>query len=367
MTTNRLTQLYFEYGQSAWLDNLRRDWIQSGELAEWVTKGCRGVTSNPTIFAKAMSGTEAYIPAISSFMKEHSSIEKIYWELVIQDIRAALEILHPVYEQSEGLDGYVSVEVSPELANNAEETIEAGKELAAKINAPNLYIKVPATADGVTAIEKLVAMGINVNVTLIFSLERYESVIQAYLSGLEQSQGDLGLQHSVASFFVSRVDTEVDRRLEELGSDTAMNARGKAAVAQAQAAYQIFLKHFESERYKKLESRGANLQRPLWASTSTKNSDYPDTLYVDSLIGPDTVNTLPDATIEAFLDHGTLSRTIDIDPEYGFKHLSHLQELGIDMNSVSGQLESEGVSSFSKSFQEALTTLKTESDALNAN
>ncbi len=364
-TLNNLHRLYEDFGQSAWLDNLRRDWIDSGELQKWIDAGCRGITSNPTIFAKSMSGSEAYDSQLKE-LGEERSIENVYWQLILKDISSALQMLYPVYESSNGKDGYVSVEVSPTLADSVQETIAAARDLAKQLDAPNLYIKVPATEAGVAAIKELVSVGISINVTLIFSLERYGEVMDAYIEGLAACEGDLSKIHSVASFFVSRVDTEVDRQLLELNTPEALSAQGTAAVAQAQLAYQMFLERFQQKDFVDLLKRGANLQRPLWASVSTKNPNYADTLYVDSLIGPDTVSTMPEDTLSAFLDHGNLARTLDADFAKSQAAIDKLTELGIDMQQVAQKLESEGVSAFSKSFEEALDGLQSQRDELDS-
>lgn len=353
----RLHDLYDQQGQSPWLDNLRRGWITSGELQGWIDRGVRGLTSNPSIFAKAMIETDDYDSELSNLAKSGTSIEDAYWQLVVGDIRQALKLLAPVHESSGGEDGYVSVEVSPALAHDEAGTVAAARELDDRIEAPNLYIKIPATAEGVPAIRTLVAEARSINVTLIFSLERYNDVMEAYISGLEQVEGDLSSISSVASFFISRVDVEVDRRLDELGTEQALALKGKAAIAQGRLAYQQFLAKFSGPRWEALASRGARVQRPLWASTSTKDPSYPDTLYVDTLIGPDTVNTLPDGTLLAFEDHGTVDRTIDADPDGASQVVAELFALGIDLEEVAQKLESEGVGSFAKSFDDVLATL----------
>jgi transaldolase len=358
----RLSRLYEEHGQSPWLDNLRRDWIQTGELARWVERGVRGVTSNPTIFQKAMTSTDAYQSDFARLVGEGRSTIDAYWELVIDDIGRALEVLEPVHRSSGGEDGFVSVEVAPSLARDTDGTIAAARELHRRIPAENLYIKIPATAEGLPAITAMIAEGVSVNVTLIFSLERYAEVIDAYLTGLEQHDGDLSEISSVASFFISRVDTEVDRRLDAIGTPEALALQGTAAIAQARGAYAIFLDRTAGPRWQALAARGARFQRPLWASTSTKNPAYPDTLYVDELIGPDTVNTMPDATIEAFEDHGTLARRIDADD--GTEALSRLAEAGIDLADVSTVLEDEGVAAFAASFDDLVATLDASADSL---
>jgi transaldolase len=360
----KLQQLYREHGQSPWLDNLRRGWITGGELQRWVERGVRGVTSNPTIFQKAMSAGSDYDAQFRELLAGGTSIEQSYWDLVTKDIRDALAILRPVYDESDGLDGYVSVEVDPGLARDTEGTEREARHLWQVIDRPNLYVKIPATREGVPAIRDMIAEGCNINVTLIFSLERYDEVIEAYLSGLEAREGDLSHVASVASFFVSRVDTEVDRRLDEIGTPEALALRGRAAVANAKLANELFRSRFTGPRWDALVARGARVQRPLWASTSTKNPEYPDTLYVDQLIGPDSVNTLPEATIEAFEDHGTLARTIDRDVDEARDVFTRLAEVGVDFADVTRVLEDEGVAAFSKSFEELIGTLTEKSHTL---
>lgn len=355
---NRLENLYNKEGQSPWLDNLRRGWITSGELKDWVDRGVRGLTSNPTIFQKAMTGTDLYDQQLAELSDSGYSVEECYWSLVIRDIVGALEILRPVYDRSDGTDGFVSVEVDPSLASDTDGTTTAARVLHERIGHPNLYVKIPATPEGLPAIQRMIAEGRSINVTLIFSLERYLQVIEAYLTGLEDCPGDLSRVSSVASFFISRTDTEVDRRLTSLGSPEALDLLGRAAVAQGQVAYQAFTQAFSGPRWDALEARGARRQRPLWASTSTKNPNYPDTLYVDSLIGPDTVNTLPDATLEAFMDHGTVARTIDQSLGDAHLDLERIGAAGVDLNDVARVLEEEGVSAFEKSFIELLGTLE---------
>jgi transaldolase len=360
----KLHHLFEEQGQSPWLDNLRRGWITSGELQRWVERGVRGITSNPTIFQKAMSAGTDYDDQLRRLLSGGATIEQSYWDLVTKDIDDALAVLRPIYDQSSGLDGYVSVEVDPKLARDTEGTIAAARHLWSTINSPNLYVKIPATREGVPAIRQMIAEGVNINVTLIFSLERHDEVIEAYLSGLEQRQGDLSHITSVASFFVSRVDTEVDRRLEKIGTPEALALRGKAAIANAKLAYQLFRERSSGPRWDALVARGARLQRPLWASTSTKNPEYPDTLYVDALIGPDTVDTLPESTIEAFEDHGTMARTLDRDLDQARAVFDELARVGVDFADVTRTLEEEGVATFTKSFDELLGTLTEKSHSL---
>ncbi|MBV8561113.1 MAG: transaldolase, partial [Acidimicrobiia bacterium] len=281
MSETKLQELHREQGQSPWLDNLKRGYITSGDLQGMVERGIRGITSNPTIFAKAIEGGGDYDSQFQRLVEERTSIDDAYWDLVIDDIRNALRILRPVYDESGGEDGFVSIEVAPGLARNTGGTVAAARQLHERINQPNLYVKIPATPEGVPAIRQMVSEGHNINITLMFSLGRYDQVIEAYFQGLEAYQGDLSQVRSVASFFVSRVDTEVDRRLEAIGSDEALGLRGQAAVAQAKLAYQLFRQRFQGGRWEELRARGANLQRPLWASTSTKNPAYSDLLYVE--------------------------------------------------------------------------------------
>ena len=355
--TTRLQRLYEEQDQSPWLDNLKRGWITSGELEQWVARGVRGITSNPTIFQKAMVDGDAYDAQLAELTSSGVSTVDSYWAAVTKDITDALEILAPVHQSSDGLDGYVSLELAPELARETAASIEAARHLHTTIARPNLYVKIPGTAEGLPAIRQMIAEGRSINVTLIFGLDRYGEVIESYLAGLEDCDGDLGAVSSVASFFVSRLDTEVDRRLEAIGTDAALVLRGKAAVAQAQCAYQLFLDRFSGPRWEALEARGARVQRPLWASTSTKNPEFPDTLYVDELIGPRTVNTMPDNTLEAFEDHGALARRVDADPDAARATLDALAQVGVDMDDVTRVLEEEGLASFSKSFDELLGVL----------
>jgi transaldolase len=362
----RLHDLYEIGGQSPWLDNLRRDWLEDGHLAELVANGVRGITSNPTILAKAISGQDTYDDQFRALMKDHT-VESAYWELAITDIEHALELLRPLSDESDGEDGFVSLEVSPALAHDTEGTVRDARMLHDRIARPNLLVKVPATKEGVPAIATLIGEGRSINVTLIFGIDRYDAVMEAYISGLEAlvaagREDELPRVASVASFFVSRVDTEVDRRLEQLaggeaGDPTILALRGKAAVAQAQVAYSHFHAAFSGPRWEALEAKGARVQRPLWASTSTKNPVYPDLLYVDSLIGPSTVNTMPEETLEAFLGHGTLARTVDADPEGAADVLAGLGAAGVDIGDVEQTLEDEGVHSFAKSFDELLQSL----------
>lgn len=366
----RLIELFEQQGQSPWLDNLKRGYLTSGRLAELRDGGIRGLTSNPTIFQKAIAGSADYDEQFGRLAADDNPVIDDYWALVLQDINGACDVFESVYDASEGADGFVSVEVDPGLANDSAGTETSARHLHETIARRNLMVKIPATAAGLAPIEQMIAEGRNVNVTLIFSLERYQAVMDAYVNGLEtyaatlDDDGDLSGVASVASFFISRVDTEVDRRLDEIGTDEALALRGKAAVAQGKLAYQQFLATFSGPRWEALAARGARVQRPLWASTSTKNPDYPDTLYVDELIGADTVNTLPEATIEAFADHGTVGSTIERGLDEAKAAWAGLTGAGVDLDDVAETLEREGVSSFQKSFEELIETLDAKADEL---
>jgi transaldolase len=368
---NHLQALSSRFGQSPWLDNLQRSYLTSGELATLRDRGVRGLTSNPSIFQKAISGSADYDAQFAELAADEHPVIDDYWEMVLADIHGACDVFSRVYDESDGLDGYVSVEVDPSLAHDTPGTIEAARGLHARLRRRNLMVKIPGTAEGLPAIHAMISEGRSINVTLIFSLDRYAAVMEAYISGLEslaaaRPDADLSRVASVASFFISRVDTEVDRRLEAIGTDDALALRGRAAVAQGRLAYRLFEETFSGPRWEALAQRGARVQRPLWASTSTKNPDYPDTLYVDALIGPSTVNTLPEATLEAFADHGTLARTIDADVTDADAVWLGLEEVGVDMDDVAAQLEREGVDSFVKSFDELIDALEHKAAELQA-
>lgn len=362
MKTTRLNDLFNVAGQSPWLDNLKREYIVNGEFARVLASGIRGLTSNPTIFQKAIQGSTLYDEQFHESIKHGLTTEETYWELVVSDIVGALDIFYPLYVSSSGLDGFVSVEVSPELAQDMAGTIASAQELHKRIARPNVMIKVPATQACIPAIEEIISRGINVNVTLIFGLNRYQEVMDAYIRGLQKlsisNPSKVQDVASVASFFISRVDSEVDKRLEALGSQEALDLRGKAAIAQAKIAYEMFEQTFSGDVWRSLANLGAQVQRPLWASTSTKNPSYADTMYVDELIGPHSVNTLPDATMEAFSDHGSVAETITSNVEGARKVLDDLHRLGIDMAEVADQLEHDGVRSFQQSFNELLAALE---------
>jgi transaldolase len=363
----KLQRLYDEQGQSPWLDNLTRAYLRDGTLGRLVADGIRGVTANPTIFARAIEGSDAYDEQFAMRIARGRPVLDAYWDLVTDDIIDALGVLRPTFDASGGSDGFVSVEVAPELARDTDATIAAARQLHEWIAQPNLLVKIPATGEGVPAIQAMIAEGRSINITLIFSLARYAEVIDAYLTGLGtfgEGGGDLASVHSVASFFVSRVDTEVDRRLDAIGTSDALALRGQAAVAQAKLAYRLFGDRFAGQRWERLAARGAHAQRPLWASTSTKNPAYPDTLYVDSLIGPDTVNTLPEPTIAAFEDHGTIARTIASGVDDAEAVMQALAEAGVDMDDVGRTLEGQGVASFHQSFAHVLQVLETKARQL---
>ncbi|MGE0880562.1 MAG: transaldolase [Acidimicrobiia bacterium] len=364
----RLQRLYDDFGQSPWLDNLKRGYLTSGQLAALRDRGVRGLTSNPTIFQKAIQGSPDYDEQFSDLVRRPGRVIDRYWEMVLRDIRGALDVLAPVYDAANGTDGFVSVEVAPALARDTAGTTEAARVLHQRVARPNLMVKIPGTEEGLGAIEAMIAEGRSINVTLIFSLDRYQKVMDAYVDGLERYAetpgADLSSVASVASFFISRVDTEIDRRLDKIASPEALALRGRGAVAQAKLAYRLFTETFSGARWERLAARGAHVQRPLWASTSTKNPAYSDTLYVDSLIGPQTVNTLPDATLEAFADHGKLARTIDTDVDESTFVWSSLGEVGVDVSDVARVLEDEGVTSFVKSFDELIAALDAKGKAI---
>ena len=366
--TDVLKRLSSEHGQSPWLDNLQRGYLTSGNLASLVERGVRGLTSNPTIFQKAIQGSSDYDEQFRSEIQKGSSAREAYWELVLQDIHGALDVFANLYSKSNGSDGFVSVEVDPSLAHDTAGTLSAARLLHERISRPNVMIKIPATQAGLPAIREMIAEGRNVNVTLIFSLSRYQDVMDAYIDGLEQrmaSGSPVSNIASVASFFISRVDNEIDKRLDALGTPPALALRGTAAVNQARLAYAAFQKTFSGPRWDALAKAGAAVQRPLWASTSTKNPAYPDTLYVDQLIGPDTVNTLPDATLEAFADHGTLARTIDQNIGVSRRQWAELAMNAIDVDEVAARLEAEGVASFIKSFDELIGVLEDKASGIS--
>jgi transaldolase len=363
--SNRLREIE-ALGQSVWIDNISRQLLEDGIMARLVEEdGIGGVTSNPTIFEKAMGHSDRYDDAFREAIDETGDPQGIFERLAIRDIRDAADLLHPTFDRTGGADGYVSFEVPASLAFDVEKTIEAAQRYKAEIDRPNVLIKVPGTGDGVTAFEELTALGVNVNVTLLFAVERYEAIAGAFLNGLErrvQAGESIDRSASVASFFVSRVDTKVDKALEGTGRE---DLRGKAAVANARIAYESFQRIFSGPRWEALAAKGARVQRPLWASTSTKNPDYPDTLYVNELIGPDTVNTMPDATIEAARDHATAARTVDQDVAEAHKLIGEIKAAGVDFERiVTQELVDEGVKSFGDSYDSLLESIREKSSQL---
>jgi transaldolase len=368
----KLHDLYAQQGQSPWVDDLRRDWLLDGTLDGWLDKGVRGVTSNPSIFQKAMAGGSFYDDQFARLVADGCSGARAYWALVKTDIADALDALRPLYDESEGTDGFVSLELAPALAHHTSASVGAALRFHTDLARPNLLVKIPGTAEGVPAVRTVIAEGGSVNVTLIFGLPRYAEVMEAYVSGLEElaasdtGAASLSRVHSVASFFVSRVDTEVDRRLEAIGSPEALALRGRAALAQAKLAYRLFRETFSGPRWEALAAKGARVQRPLWASTSTKNPDFPPTLYVDSLIGADTVNTMPSATLEAFEEHGTVAATVEEGLDEAETVFEGLQEVGVDIDDVGRVLEQEGVAAFAKAYDEAVATLEEKAAELDA-
>jgi transaldolase len=351
------------FGQSIWLDFIRRSLITSGELKSLVAQGVRGVTSNPAIFEKAIAGSSDYDSEIQALVNTGPSIEAIYETLAIKDIQLAADELAPVYQATGGRDGYVSLEVSPFLARDPARTAAEARRLFESVKRPNLMIKIPATPEGLPAITESIAAGVNVNVTLIFGIENYKAVVDAYMAGLEQlavkgptvtGGHSVNRIASVASFFVSRVDTAVDKELQE---KDARNLLGKAGIANCQLAYAEYRGLLSRPRWRELAAKGARAQRVLWASTSTKNPAYPDTLYVDGLIGPDTVNTLPPETLKAFLDHGRPAETLTVDVEGAREQIQKIAELGIDFEAVTRRLQEEGVEAFAKPFQALLDSI----------
>lgn len=364
-----------DFGQSIWLDNINRIILESGGLNKMITQGLRGMTSNPSIFEKAVSSSPDYDKKIMQLSAKHKTAFAIYDELTVGDIQDAADIFMPVYKETKGLDGYVSLEVSPKLAYNSEETVHEARRLYKKVNRPNLMCKVPATKEGFCAIEELTASGINVNATLIFSLGQYLNTAYAYIGGLERllkANADISAVRSVASVFVSRADTAVDMLLDRLIAasferrDYLSELKGKAASANCALIYKKYREIIKSDEFKRLEQKGAHLQRVLWASTSTKNPAYSDIKYVSELIAKDTINTLPEPTFEAFLDHGLIRQALDEDAHWAEDIILKLKEVGIDLDKILAQLLSDGVIAFEKAFDSLLATVTKKAQDLNA-
>lgn len=375
---NPMVELYGTQGQSPWLDFIRRSMLHDGGLKRYIEEdGIRGVTANPTIFAQAIGAGDDYDAQISELARKGVAPADMFEQIAIDDIRAAADLLRPVYKDSNGGDGYVSIEVSPDKAFQTQATIDEAKRWWSNIDRPNLLIKIPATNEGIPAIEECIAEGININITLIFAISFYEKVMEAYIRGLERRVADgqnVDRLHSVASFFVSRVDTATDKRIEaklaaastEGDREKLRSLLGKAAVANAKIAYERFLAVFGADRFKKLSAAGAHTQRPLWASTGTKNKAYSDILYIQELIGPDTVNTMPPATIDAFRDHGVARRTIDEGVAEAHAVMRDLAAVGISIDEVTDELQRDGVEAFSKSFQQINETTAEKASMLKA-
>jgi transaldolase len=363
---NTLQKLHAEHDQSPWIDFIDRDLIASGRLEDLVDQGIRGLTSNPTIFAKAVASGQ-YDDLIRREIETGDGSHEIYEEIAVSDVGDAADVLRRVYDGDDADDGYVSIEVEPDLADDSQATLERARHLWGRLGRPNVFVKIPATPAGLPAIEAAIADGINVNVTLMFSVDVYRDVARAYITGLRRRHergGDVSRVASVASFFVSRVDTKVDKALDEIGTDDARALRGRAAIANAKMAYAAYQEIFGGDEFADLRAAGARVQRCLWASTSTKNPDYRDVLYVEELIGPETVNTMPLDTIEAFLDHGRLARTIDADIEDARDTLRRIEAEGISMQRVTDELIEEGVAAFAKSFDELIETIESQREAL---
>lgn len=374
--TNPLLQLK-SLGQSVWYDNIDRAQLASGQFKSMLTAdGITGVTSNPTIFGKSISSGHAYDEQMSQLMSEGKNTNEIYEAVVIQDIRTVADLLRPVYDQMHGKDGYVSLEVSPDLSHDTEATIAEARRFWSMVQRPNLMIKIPATPEGIPAVQTAISEGINVNITLIFSLDSYRAVTEAYISGLEARKDkgkDISTIASVASFFVSRVDTLVDKLIEDkvkASTDTAEQQKlqaleGKAAIANARLVYQEFKRIFSSPRFESLKHAGAQVQRPLWASTSTKNPAYRDVLYAEELIGPDTVDTMPLETVENFRDHGVVKNTVENDIPGAKATLDALENLGIYYAQVTQQLQDEGVQKFADSFHQLFNDIRSKQQKIS--
>lgn len=363
---NTLQRLHAEQDQSPWIDFIDRRLIDSGQLAEQVSGGIRGLTSNPTIFAKAVA-TGQYDELIRREIAEGHDTRQIFEEIEVADLGDAADILRSVYDESDGTDGFVSIEVEPDLAADSDRTLERARHLWGRLARPNVFVKIPATAAGLPAIEGAIAEGININITLMFSVDVYRDVARAYIAGLRRRQaagGEIGRVASVASFFVSRVDTKVDKALDEIGTQAALAARGQAAIANAKLAYHAYKEIFEGGEFDELSATGARVQRCLWASTSTKNPAYRDVMYAEELIGPKTVDTLPTETIHAFLDHGVVSRTLDVGLDEALAAIRAVESLGIQMETVTDELIDEGVAAFTKSFEDLMGVIDAQRQAL---
>ena len=377
--SNPILEIENKYGQSIWMDNLSRDIIESGELKQSISdKGIKGITSNPAIFEKAIAGNKIYDNAISSGIESSKSVREIYEDLVFDDIRKACDIFMPVYEESNGLDGYVSIEVPPDLAKNTESTIAEARRYYKTIDRPNLMIKIPGTPEGLPAVEDAIADGMSINVTLLFSVQSYIDTAWAYIRGLErrvEAGEDISKISSVASFFLSRIDVKIDDRIDEklktagdADKEKLKAIKGKIAIANAKIAYQKYKEIFSGDRWEALAAKGAKVQRLLWASTSTKNPEYSDVMYVDELVGLDTVNTLPPNTIDACVDHCDPGDRIETDLDAAQKVIDSLKDdaVGIDLDTVMDELLEEGIDKFVKPFESLMSSLESKVKQLAA-
>jgi transaldolase len=363
---NTLQRLHAEQDQSPWIDFIDRQLIDSGKLAERVRTGIRGLTSNPTIFGKAVASGQ-YDDLIRREIAAGHDARQIFEEIEIADIGDAADILRSVYDEADGADGFVSIEVEPDLADDSNATLERARHLWKRLGRPNVFVKIPATRECLPAIEDAIAEGININITLMFSVPVYREVARAYIAGLRRRQasgGEIRSVASVASFFVSRVDTKVDKALDAIGTPDALAARGQAAIANAKLAYHAYKEIFAGGEFDDLAAAGARVQRCLWASTSTKNPIYRDVMYAEELIGPKTVDTLPNETIEAFLDHGVVSRTLDVGLDEALQAIRAVEALGIRMENVTDELIVEGVAAFTKSFDDLMGAIDAQRKAL---
>ena len=363
MTVTKLHKVA-EFGQSIWMDHIQRSMIKSGELESYIHNGLRGITSNPSIFEKAIAETNEYDDQIHALTLEGKSVEEIYETLVIDDIRMAADKLRPVFDKSGGKDGFISLEVNPHLAHDQQGTVNEAKHLFATVDLPNIMIKVPATAEGILAFKELIRDGVNINVTLMFSTTQYDVVAETYLIALQERTGSPkevinNRISSVASLFVSRMDAKVDKMLDELGAPEAKTLKGRIGIANAKIVYQRFKKFFSGRRWdwEYLHNKGADFQRVLFGSTSTKNPEYSDVMYVDSLIGQHTVNTIPPKTIDAFLDHGTVAATLENNLDEAHEQMEQLSKLGIDLDDVTRQLLNEGIEKFSEPYDNLMKTI----------
>ena len=362
---NSLRQLQ-QLGQSVWLDYIRRDLITSGKLKHMIEEdGISGITSNPTIFGKALAGDSEYDDSIRRLLRDSPGLgsAELFEKIEIEDLQMAADLLRPIYDRTDGADGFVSIEVNPHLAYHTEESILEARRLWRELKRPNLMVKIPATAEGIPAIEQLTAEGVNVNITLMFSVSQYEEVAEAYLRGIERNNEPHKVT-SVASFFVSRVDTAVDELLDELGTPEALALRGKAGIANARLAYRRFKQVFDDRIFEARRIRGVRLQKPLWASTSTKNKAYRDVMYVEGLIGPDTINSVPPETIEAFLDHGKPRVALTEDEDGAEEVVGKLLAMEINLRSIGQELTDQGVEKFEKSYNELIAVLDKKRSAM---